>query len=106
MMAEACISGDIDKLKDFVRQGVRVSSARHLCLTALWGEIEIMCCLVKDLGADVNEAEDKIYTPLLLAVQERNVAAVRYWSFSLVQTLILGMKTEQRRCSVQLSGGT
>jgi hypothetical protein len=52
---EACIRGDVAQLRRWGRQGVRVKSADFL-IDAMFAEVslDILRCLVKELGADVN----------------------------------------------------
>jgi ankyrin repeat protein len=69
--------GDVEKLKDLARRGARVSSEWSLCNAALYGDVELIRCLVNDLGADVNQADHEGITALYLAVQESHLALIR-----------------------------
>lgn len=72
-----CERGDITQLRRWGRQGVRVVSADPLCYCSYHGlPLDIMRCLVRELGADVNLANQQGGTPLILAVQTGNLATV------------------------------
>jgi ankyrin repeat protein len=77
-IAHACISGDIAKLRKLSSQGARVSSLTPLNNASFDGNVELMRCLVKGLGADVNQlpSGNSGRTPLFLAAQEGHLAAV------------------------------
>jgi hypothetical protein len=75
----ACERGDIAQLRRWGREGVRVKNA-DLLVNAILDEVssDILRCLVKELGADINGARlsDGV-TPLYVAAQTRNLALVR-----------------------------
>jgi ankyrin repeat protein len=75
----ACERGDISQLRRWGRQGVRVMRADFL-IDAIFAKVssDILRCLVKELGADVNGARlsDGV-TPMFVAAQTRNLALVR-----------------------------
>jgi ankyrin repeat protein len=54
-----------------------VSSGRPLVRAAQHSNIEGMRCLLNDLGADVNQADEIDSTPLLIAAQMRHLSIVR-----------------------------
>jgi ankyrin repeat protein len=68
-MIQAAIRGDLKLLKQWARQGVRVRTAQPLCQAAVWGELEAVQCLVKELGANVNLVDENGCTPLFAAAQ-------------------------------------
>jgi hypothetical protein len=68
-IVQACTAGDITRLRRWARMGVRVSSGQPLFDAAAHGKLDIMRCLVKELGADVNQTAHNGITPLLVAVQ-------------------------------------
>jgi ankyrin repeat protein len=72
----ACKRGDISQLRRWGRQGVRVKNA-DLLVNAIFAEVssDILRCLVKELGADVNGA--RLTTPLCAAVLIGNLALVQ-----------------------------
>jgi ankyrin repeat protein len=41
------------------------------------GHLEVSCCLVKELGADVNREADNGFTPLLFAIQKGDMRVAR-----------------------------
>jgi hypothetical protein len=55
-IAQCCAAGDIDQLRRWARQGVRVASAVPLCVAAQLGKVDILRILIKELGADANNA--------------------------------------------------
>jgi hypothetical protein len=52
----ACRAGKFVKLRRWGRQGLRVMSAVPLFYAVEEGNLDLMRCLVDDLGADVNQA--------------------------------------------------
>jgi hypothetical protein len=79
-IASACKRGDIALLRGWGRQGVRVENANTLVdyiFTKF--SFNILNCLVKELGADVNGARlSDGATPLFLAAQMGHLVVVRY----------------------------
>ena len=78
-IVQACIRGDITQLRWWARRGVRVSSGNLLTQAALRGNLELMRCLVNDLGAAVNRADrgSEGFTPFCAAAQKGHLAAVQ-----------------------------
>jgi hypothetical protein len=76
-VTEACVAGDLKKLLRYARQGVRVVTGEPLCSSVQGGLIEVVCCVVKELGADVNQTDKRGYTPLGIAAYHGNVEMVR-----------------------------
>ena len=65
---KACIAGNVNQLRRWGKQGIRVASAWPLIQLALKAAPpDVLRCLIKDLGADVNGAREDGYTPLLAA---------------------------------------
>jgi ankyrin repeat protein len=75
MIVSACKRGNIVQLQRWGQQGVRVSSGEPLAWAAELGLVDVMRCLVKDLGANVKEG-CKGCPPLFFASQRGHVAAV------------------------------
>jgi hypothetical protein len=74
---QAAIRGDVKQMKRWARMGVRVHTAGPLCQAAGSGKLESVCCLVNELGADVNLADKEGCTPLYIAAQESHTAVAR-----------------------------
>jgi ankyrin repeat protein len=75
---DACRAGDLTKLQRFGRQGVRVKTVKPLYIAAVeGGSVDVVRCLVTDLGADVNQVDAKFFTPLYIAAQSGNRALVQ-----------------------------
>jgi hypothetical protein len=76
---------DIAQLRRWARQGVRVTSALPLLYAVVLGKLGIVLCLVQELGAEVNQADEGGYTPLYVAAQEAQLGVVRCnaWSRTL-----------------------
>jgi ankyrin repeat protein len=76
----ACKRGDIDQLRRWGRQGVRVKDADFL-VDAICAEVslDILRCLVKELGADINGARlTDGATPLCVAAEIGNLALLQF----------------------------
>lgn len=69
MLTFAARTGDLEKLQEWGRQGVRVVTAQPLISAALEGFPEVTRCLVQELGADVSQTHDGD-TPLAIAAKE------------------------------------
>lgn len=76
MLVEAAQVGDLESLMIWARQGVRVTTAEPLLGAGRCHHLEVMRCLVQELGADVKQAPSG-YSPLLMAVAIGNLAMVR-----------------------------
>jgi ankyrin repeat protein len=74
-------AGDLSKLRRWHRQGVKWST-EHLCEATQLSSLAVMRCLI-ELGADVNGADAKGFTPVFLASQYRYLGLVQY----LIRTL-------------------
>jgi hypothetical protein len=66
MLIFAAATGDLDGLREWGRQGVRVATGRPLISATFREFIEVMRCLVKELGTDVSQIYDGD-TPLAVA---------------------------------------
>jgi hypothetical protein len=74
---QCCVHGDIPKLRQWARRGVRVVfSASPLIAAAGYGMLEVVRYLVKEAGADINHAEEHGRTPLYAAAQFGRLAVV------------------------------
>jgi hypothetical protein len=76
-IAAAIKRGDLGQLRRWARHGLRASSGQPLSRAAWLGKLDVVKCLVKELGANVNEAIVDGGTPLLIAANNGNVAMVR-----------------------------
>jgi hypothetical protein len=95
---EACRTGDLRKLRRWARQGVRVATAIPLRIAVVKGLLDVMRCLVFELGADVDQgalfdigAADEIVAPPLFI-------AAAYGLLLVVNCLVkeLGANVNQR----------
>jgi hypothetical protein len=91
-LLRACVRGDISLLLRWARRGIRVTSAEPLCNAVLQGKHEVVQCLVRELGADVNQANVDDYTPLYIASERGNLKMVRYLAIELGADIKAGGK--------------
>jgi hypothetical protein len=78
-IVSACERGDMALLQMWGRQGVRVRTADPLCKSAFIGaSFDVISCLVKELGADVNQRDERGFTALLSAAEAGQQPTVRY----------------------------
>jgi hypothetical protein len=77
MIIQASSEGDVAQLRRWAKRGVRVSSGEPLRQAVLGNQIGAVRCLVKDLGADVNQADEDDYTPLRIAAHSGNLDMLR-----------------------------
>jgi hypothetical protein len=75
---KAIIAGDIASLRRWARQGVRLVSAKPFSKATLLGSLDIMRCLVKEFGADVNQTNEEGATAVDTAVLSANFNMVRF----------------------------
>jgi ankyrin repeat protein len=75
---QCAIAGDTTKLRRWARQGVRVFTAQPLCQAALAGNLDVVKCLIKELGADVSQGAQKGFTALHAAAQGGHTAILLY----------------------------
>lgn len=75
MIIQASRSGDLERLRPWARQGVRVTTAAPLIFAAEGGFLNVVIILVTELGADTNEEYDGP-TALLCAAFRGNVDIV------------------------------
>jgi hypothetical protein len=92
MLVRACGRGDISQLRRWARWGVRVTSAEPFCNAVRGGNYEVEQCLVRELGADVNQANVDDYTPLYIASERGNLKMVRYLAIELGADIKAGGK--------------
>jgi hypothetical protein len=76
MILAACARGDITQLQRWGRQGVRVHSGLALAFAAGQGTLDVIKCLVEELGASVDD-RFKGYAPLDFAAQNGCMAVVK-----------------------------
>jgi ankyrin repeat protein len=76
-IVQCCLVGDVGQLLRWARQGVRVVAVEPLLYAAAHGLLEVVRVLLKELGADVNQARDDGGTPLYLAAQEGKMSVVQ-----------------------------
>jgi hypothetical protein len=75
---DACSAANLDQLRRWGRQSVRVETAEPLCLSVYGGaSFNIISCLVKELGADVNQQDESGSTALTAATFRDNHELVR-----------------------------
>jgi hypothetical protein len=67
MLVEVCERGDLAQLRHWGQQGVRARTWRLLRAAAANNHLDVMRCLVKELGADVKQADDQGQTTLYVA---------------------------------------
>jgi hypothetical protein len=67
MLSEACQAGDLERLQQWARLGVRVTTACPLCSATRSSLLSVMRLLVQELGAGVNHAMADERSPLILA---------------------------------------
>jgi ankyrin repeat protein len=77
MLTEAARAGNLGRLTVWARQGVRVTSAMPLCAAARGDHLRVLQCLVRKLGADVDQAMLHGRTPLFTAARVGRLAVVR-----------------------------
>jgi hypothetical protein len=76
-IVNACAKGDVDRLCRWGRRGIRVASTRPLLFAALKNNVDMIMCLVDELGANANEMMADGSTPLIVAVQKESLGAMR-----------------------------
>jgi hypothetical protein len=70
-LVAACGRRDLVQLRRWGRQGIRIVSGAPLCVCAFRGaRLDILRCLVNDLGADVNQRGNEGGSPLFFAAQQ------------------------------------
>jgi hypothetical protein len=67
MLTYAARAGDLESLTSWARQGVRVTTAEPLYVANTEGQLEVVRCLVQQMGADVNQVDLYGDTPLIVA---------------------------------------
>jgi hypothetical protein len=80
MLTEAVRARDPESLTIWARQGVRVTTAEPLFVAVRGGHLEVMQCLVRELGADVDQkhvGDWRCVTPLIVAASAGHLAALR-----------------------------
>jgi hypothetical protein len=77
MIDVAARTGDMYRLQQWARHGVRVTTAEPLCSAAERGLLNAVLILVREFGADVSHVNLSA-TPLMLAAKEGHLDVVRY----------------------------
>jgi hypothetical protein len=78
MVHVASHNGDVESLKEWARQGVRVKSGDPLCTAARRGFLEAVRCLVMELGGDINQTNRMGRTPLVMAARKGPLSLVQF----------------------------
>jgi ankyrin repeat protein len=76
---------------------MRDAGSNPVLIAAQKGHLDVLRCLVNDLGADVNPNVNGI-TPLFMAAQESHLEVSAAWSRSLAQKSICPRTMEPRPC--------
>jgi hypothetical protein len=74
---QAVKRGNVAQLSRWAQQGLRITSSLPLAHAVKLGILAIARCLVRELGADVNQADEKDCTPLWVAASLGNLAMVQ-----------------------------
>jgi hypothetical protein len=69
--------GDIETLRWWGLQGVRVASAEPLLKAVRYGDADMVRLLVEDLGASINQADAAGWTPVYRAAMYRKIDMLR-----------------------------
>jgi hypothetical protein len=78
VMIDCCVDGDLAQLPRWAKLGVRVHSAWPLIVAAWQGKLTMVVCLVRELGADPNGAENEGgRTPVFMAAWQGHEAVLR-----------------------------
>jgi hypothetical protein len=76
-LVQCCIDGNVAQLRRWAKLGVRVLSVWPLIQAAKHGRLAVVLCLVRELGADPNGADEEDCTPSYMAAQMGYEAVVR-----------------------------
>jgi ankyrin repeat protein len=76
-LMQACVRGEVSQLRCWARRGVRVTSAEPLCDAVGHGKVEVVQCLTRELGGDVNQADENGFSPLYITSLIGNVTMVK-----------------------------
>jgi hypothetical protein len=71
MLFEAAEAGDLESLRDWAQQGVRVTTVGPLFVAAEKGRLEVVRCLVQQMGANVNRTTLNGATILMYIVMKQ-----------------------------------
>jgi hypothetical protein len=77
-LMRACDRGDVSQLRRWARWGFRVTRKKSLYNAVLESEYEMALCLVRELGADVNQVGHRGMSALGFAAHRGNVGMVKY----------------------------
>jgi hypothetical protein len=78
MLVEACNRGDLGQLRNWGQQGVRVRTHRPLftAVENIYFDLDLVRCLVNDLGADANQDDDYGQSAVHVACDRGRLAMV------------------------------
>jgi ankyrin repeat protein len=86
MIDATCIRGDMAQLRLWGQRGVRVLSPEPLCVCVKRGlSLSVLRCLVKELGADINQRDKDGWTPATIAAHFGYLETIRCISGSSAQ---------------------
>jgi hypothetical protein len=77
-LVQICTSGDLARLRRYLRRHVLVIGSRCLRIAATHGKLDVARCIIKEYGADANEADEDGNPPILVAAQYEQLALLRY----------------------------
>jgi hypothetical protein len=83
IITQTVAEGDLEQLREYAKQGVRVTSGAPMSAAGDRGSLEMAFCLVLELGADVNEGEDDNGTFL------SNAASASLLTTAMVRSLVM-----------------
>jgi hypothetical protein len=78
MLIEASHTGDLEQLRVWASQCVRVKTGDPLCAAAIRSFPNVAICLVQELGAEVDKKGGFHSTALIVAAQEGKLDVVKY----------------------------
>jgi hypothetical protein len=76
-LMRACVRGDVSQLRRWARSGIRVTSAEPLCDAVWHNNYEVVLCLVRELGADVNQIDENGLLPLCSAARVGDLRMIK-----------------------------
>jgi hypothetical protein len=76
-VVDAVIAGSLNTLRKWGKWGMKFGPV-PLCIAAGYGKIDVLRCLAKEFGADVNQATEAGLTPLLMAATEGKLDVLHY----------------------------
>jgi hypothetical protein len=76
IISDAVRAGDLTRLRRWGQLGVRCDFARPLCLAAMLGNVAVVECLIKEIGAEVDRVYEGGASPIHVAAQEGKLDVV------------------------------